>query len=29
MTAAWPVDIRDHARMLAKRALDVNAAESA
>ena len=25
MTAAWPDDVRDHARMLARRALDVDA----
>ncbi|AUT58283.1 DUF2239 family protein [Paraburkholderia terrae] len=29
MTAAWPVDVRDHTRKLAKRALDVDASGNA
>jgi hypothetical protein len=29
MTAAWPVDVRDHARKLAKRALDVDTSGNA
>ncbi|WP_224099744.1 DUF2239 family protein [Paraburkholderia caribensis] len=29
MTAAWPVDVRDHTRKLAKRALDVDASANA
>jgi hypothetical protein len=29
MTAAWPVDVRDHARMLAKRAFSSDAPEDA
>jgi len=29
MTAAWPVDVRDHARKLAKRSLDVDTSGNA